>query len=257
MSAAAGSVLDFSGQTALVTGGTRGIGAAISQALAARGARVLMNFRDDEESAARTLAAIEAGGGSARLVKANLVRPEDVRLLGAAAREAGGLDILVHGAALGSFKRVLDVKPNQWDLSLAVNARAFLLLAQELAPLLEGRGGRIVALSSLGGQRVVPEYGAIGVSKAALEAVVRSLAVELGPRGVRVNAVAAGIVDTPTIRRHPHHEDLVARALERTPERRLATPDDVAGVVLFLCSPLSRWVNGQTIVADGGMSLAL
>ena len=154
---------------------------------------------------------------------ANLVHPEEARALVAAAGER--VDVLVHAAALGSFKPLLDVKPAQWDLTLAVNARAFLLLARAASERMPD-GGRLVALSSLGGSRFVPEYGAIGPSKAALEAVVRSLAVELGPRGILVNAVSAGLVPTASVRLHP-----AVRGARRPRPRRLAPrpPRDAGG----------------------------
>lgn len=250
-------LLNFSGRRALVTGGGRGIGAAISRLLAAAGAEIVAGYRADEASAEATREAIRAAGGSARVVRANLVHPEEVRALVAAATEAGPLDVLVHAAALGSFKPLLETRPNQWDLTFGVNARAFLLLAQQAAPVMREDGSSMVALSSLGAGRFVPRYGAIGPSKAALEALVRSLAVELAPRRIRVNAVSAGLIENSSLRLHPDHEALVAASLGRTPAGRLGSAEDVARVVLFLASPLSTWVTGQILVADGGASLPL
>jgi len=244
---------DFSGRTALVTGGSRGIGAAVSVALARCGARVVINYRADAASAQETVRRIEADGGSASAECANLAHPDAVREL--FEKLPGPLDFLVHNAAIGSFKPVLDVRPNQWDLSLSVNARALLLCAQSALPRMDGRGGAIVAVSSLGSTRVVPEYGAIGASKAAMESLVRSLAVELAPRGIRVNAVAGGVIDGPTIRRHPRAAELIDRAREHAPAGRLGTAEELAAAVLFLCSPLSAGIAGQTIVVDGGASL--
>jgi enoyl-[acyl-carrier protein] reductase III len=244
---------DFAGKTALVTGGSRGIGRAISRAFARCGARVVVNFREDRASADETVEAIEAEGGSATAVQANLLHPDEVRALFSSVRE---VDFVVHNAALGSFKPALDLRANQWDLSLAINARALLLCAQQAAPILR-EGGAIVAVSSLGSGRVVPAYGAIGASKAALESIARSLAVEMAPRGVRVNTVSAGVVDTPSIRRHPGWEELSARAKAQAPSGRLGSPEEVADVILFLCSPAASWIVGQTIVVDGGMSLRL
>lgn len=248
---------DFSGRTALVTGGSRGIGAAISRAFALCGARVFVNFREDAASAARTVREIEERGGRASAHRANLMHPDEVRELFEAVRAEGSLDFLVHNAAIGSFKPVMDLRANQWDLSLAINARALLLCAQEASALMRGRAGAIVGVSSLGSARVVPAYGAIGISKAALESLARSLAVEMGEDGIRVNAVSAGVVDTASIRMHPRWEDLFERARSQTPGGRIGTAEQVADVVLFLCSPLASWITGQTIVADGGMSLRL
>ncbi len=164
------------GRVAVVSGGTRGIGRAIALALAASGARLVLGYRADAASAEETVRSCAALGAHARAVAANLVHPEEARALVETAGDR--VDIVVHAAALGSFKPLLDVKPAQWDLTLAVNARAFLLLARAASDRMP-EGGRLVALSSLGSSRPVPEYGAIGPSKAALEAVVRSLAVEL------------------------------------------------------------------------------
>jgi enoyl-[acyl-carrier protein] reductase III len=247
----------FAGRRAFVTGGSRGIGAAIARRLASEGARVFLGYRDDEASAKSTAAAIEAAGGAATPLRGNLAHPDEIRASLEEIGRSGGLDVLVHAAALGSFKPVLDVKPNQWDLTLAVNARAFLLLAKESLPLLASPGGRIVGVSSLGSTRVVPEYGAIGASKAALEALVRALAVELGPKGITVNAVSAGVVDSGTIRKHPHGEELVTASREKTPLERLASEEDVAGAVLYLAGPDASFMTGQTLVLDGGFSLVV
>ena len=239
---------DFGGRSAIVTGGSRGIGAAISRRLASLGARVTLLYRDDDASA--NALAEEIG---ATVIKANLVHPEEIRNAFAGLDR---VDVLVHAAALGSFKPVSALRANQWDLTMNVNARAFHLCAMEAAARM-GEGGSMVALSSLGATRVVPEYGAIGISKAALEATTRYLAVELGARGINVNCVSAGLVEGTSIERHPRHDALRDASIARTPSRRLATADEIADVVIFLCSPHARWIQGQTIVADGGMSLLL
>ena len=251
-----GTALDFGGQRALVTGGSRGLGGVLSRRLAALGAHVFINYVRDDASARRTLGDIEAAGGSATLVKANLMHAADVDAMFGQIAAAGPLDILIHNAALGAFKKTIDVRTNQWDLSMSVNARALLWCAQRAVPLMSGRRGRIVSISSLGSGRVFPSYGAIGVSKAALESLTRYLAADLVPQNINVNAVSAGLIEGTTIEGHPSHEALVAHARERLGGRP-ATPDDVASVVLFLCSSLADWIVGQTIVADGGFGLTV
>ncbi len=250
-------IYPFSGRRALVTGGSRGIGAAISLALVRNGAHVFINYRDNDSSANSTLDEIQSAGGSATLLKANLLDSDEIRQMFRKISESGGLDFLIHSAALGSFKPVMQLRPNQWDLSLNINARALLLCAQEASKLMAHRGGKIVSLSSLGSVKYVPSYGAIGISKAALESLTRYLAVELAPLKIQVNAVSAGVVDTESIRRHPQYDDLISHARRNSARDRLCAPEDVAKVVLFLCSRDSDWICGQTIIVDGGLSLML
>ncbi len=247
----------FQGKRALVTGGTRGIGAALAQALAQHGVRVHLNFRADRDSAQNTLTKIRQAGGEAHLARANLMRREEVTEMFRAISQQGGLDILVHAAALGSFKPTSQVRANQWDLAFNTDPRGFLLCVRESIPLMQESGGRIVSLSSLGGRRVIPNYGAIGVAKAAQEALVRYLAAELAPQDIRINAVAAGLVDSTSLLQHPHYDEMKSQTKARTPGNRIAKAEDVIPVVLFLCSPLADWICGQTIVVDGGMSLGL
>ena len=245
---------DFSGQRALITGGTRGIGAEIARRLAACGAHVTINYLHDEESARKTAAAIERAGGSVTIAQANMVDPDAIAALTARV-SAEGVDIVVHNAALGSFKPLHKVKANQWDLTMNVNARALLLLAQGTLASLESRKGRIVSISSLGSVRVLPSYGAIGISKAALESTTRYLASELAPRGIRVNAVVGGLLETDASKLHPDFDALAKEAVARTPLGRLITTRDIADAVLFLCSPLAEAVVGQMLVVDGGAGL--
>jgi enoyl-[acyl-carrier protein] reductase III len=246
--------LDFTGRRALVTGGSRGIGAVISRRLAAHGAAVFVNYGRDDRAAAALRDDILAGGGTATLARANVADPDALRSMIAGIGASGPIDILVHGAALGSFKPTVELKPPQWDLTMAVSARALLVAVQAARPFMP-RGGRVVSLSSLGGARVIPDYGAIGVSKAAVESLTRYLAAELGPDGIGVNAVAAGLIEGSSISSHPSFDRLRQQALGRTPAGRLGRPHDVADAVVFLCSPLSGWVVGQTLVVDGGASL--
>ena len=241
--------------TALVTGGSRGIGRAISLRLAAECAQtIVVNYVENDAEADHTRKLIEQTGSACILIKANLSSPAGIDALFERLSESvGNLDVFVHCAAVTAFKPLKDVRPNQWDLIMNVNARSFLLCSQKCVRLM--KEGTIVAISSLGSSRALPRYGALGPTKAALEAIVRYLAVELAPLGIRVNAVAGGFVQTESIRKHPDADRLIQSIVAGTPGGRLGTPDDIAGVVMFLLSSSASWICGQTLVVDGGLSL--
>jgi enoyl-[acyl-carrier protein] reductase III len=153
----------------------------------------------------------------------------------------------------------MDQEVRGWEWTQNINARALLLCAQRAAPLMAARGGgSIVSLSSLGSQRVLPDYVAVGVSKAAVETLTRYLAVELAPQNIVVNAVSGGIVETDALKHFPEGgEAMLSAGRSRTPAGRLVEPDDIAGVVSFLCSPAARMIRGQTIMVDGGYALMM
>jgi enoyl-[acyl-carrier protein] reductase III len=165
----------------------------------------------------------------------------------------GPFDALVHNAATGVVRTALETEDRHWDWTLNANARALLSLTRAAAPQMQP-GSSIVAISSLGAQRVLENYVLIGTSKAALEALVRYLAVELGPRGIRVNAVSAGVVETAALEHFPNKDEMLELG-RRNPAGRLVTPEDVAAAVAFLCSPDAEMVRGHTLVIDGGFSL--
>lgn len=245
------------GKTAVITGASRGIGKAIALELASRGANIAVNYVRNEEAAAATKADIEKLGVKAITFQGNVGDPKSIEELIKTAGDAfGAIDILVHNAALGAFKPVHQLKMNQWDLSFEINTKAFLLLVQKALPWMEKKGGgTILTLSSLGAHRFIPNYGAIGISKAALETTVRYLAVELAPKNIRVNCVSGGLVDTDAIKFFPQSEQFIQEVVKRTPAGRIAKPEELAQVAAFLCLPESRWIYGQTIIADGGLSL--
>ena len=166
----------------------------------------------------------------------------------------GPYDVVVHNAATGVIRPALETEDKHWDWTLSANARALLSLARAVAPEMP-RGGSIVAVSSLGSTRVLENYVLVGTSKAALESVVRYLAVELAPRGIRVNAVSAGVVETEALDHFPNREQMLRAARERTPAGRMVEPEDVAGAVAFLCSSDAEMVRGHTLIVDGGYSL--
>jgi enoyl-[acyl-carrier protein] reductase III len=203
------------------------------------------------------VAEIEEIGRRALAVRAHVGDPDRViEMVGSATELLGAPTIVVSNAASGVLKPLGEMDLKGWQWSLDVNARAMLLLAQQVrAPMAAAGGGAIVALSSLGSERVLPAYGAVGASKAALEAIVRYLAVEYAADRIRVNAVSAGVVDTDALRHFPNREELIAAASARTPAGRTLTPDDVASAVTYLCSDDSWMVRGHTLRVDGGYSL--
>jgi enoyl-[acyl-carrier protein] reductase III len=189
------------------------------------------------------------------LVKANVANSDDVRAMFAAITEAfGHLDILVSNAASGVLKPALELTERHWNWAMDINARALLTLVQQGLPLM-ARGSRIMAVSSLGSVRAIENYTTVGASKAALESLVRHLAVELGPRGINVNTISAGAVDTDALKHFPNRDEILKVAAERTPLGRLTTPQDVADIALFLCSHLSGMIQGQVITVDGGYAI--
>lgn len=239
----------------LITGGSRGIGRAISLQLAKMSAHtIIVNYLQNDVEAEITHKLIEEENCRCILAKANLSYPNEIDNLFEIVKEnINNLDVMIHCAALGVFKPLLEIKPNQWDLTMNINARAFLYCAQKSVPLM--KEGKIVAISSLGSQRTIPNYGAMGPTKAALESIVRYLAVELAPSGIQVNGVLGGLVETDSIKKFPDPEKFIVNAIDRTPAKRLGTADDIAKVVMFLVSPQSNWIYGQIIIADGGLSL--
>ncbi|MEK7866222.1 MAG: SDR family oxidoreductase [Planctomycetota bacterium] len=244
------------GKRALVTGGTRGIGLATARALAAAGARVAITWFRSRTDAEAAQAALRGNGVDPLLIRANAGNPDHVvKAFDQVASTFGGLDLYVANAATGALKPLLDASPRDFDLAMEVNARSFLLSVQKAASLMTG-GGAVVALTTHGARRVIPDYGLMGAAKAAIESLVRYFAVELAPRGIRVNAVSAGIVDTASLRGFPDVLRIKTLALVRTPSGRMGTPEEIADAVAFLCTDAARWVTGQTLEVDGGYTLA-
>lgn len=251
--------LPFEGKIALVTGSGRGIGRAIALRLAQGGADIAVNYLHNQRPAEETAEEIRSLGRRAVAVQANVGKPEGIERLFTALRdELGGLDFMVSNAAVGFNRPAMQQRIEGWDLTMNVNARAFLFAAQQAAPLMESRGGgAIVAITSPGSQRVLPDYVSVGASKAALESLTRYLAVELAAKNIRVNAVSPGIVETGALKHFAalSNPAVIDRAVANTPAGRLVTPEDVAGVVAFLLSPDSEMIRGQIVVVDGGYTL--
>jgi enoyl-[acyl-carrier protein] reductase III len=242
--------VSFEGTSVLVTGGSRGIGKAIALRFAELGAaRVAIGYFRSDSAAAETAEELTALGTEPILVRGNVTSQ---RVLDEVA-SLGALDVLVHNAATGVIRPALETEDKHWDWTLGANARALLSLARVAAPQMKA-GSSIVGISSLGSQRVLENYTLVGTSKAALEALVRYLGVELAPRGIRVNAVSAGVVETGALDHFPNREAMLDMGA-RNPVGRLVSPEDVAAAVAFLCSPDAAMVCGQTLVVDGGYSL--
>lgn len=232
-----------------VTGGSRGIGRAIALRFARDGAKqVAIGYLRNDTAAEETAEELRALGAEPTLVRGNVTSQ---RVLDEVAA-LGPLDVLVHNAATGVIRPALETEDKHWDWTLNANARALLQLARVAAPSMPD-GSSIVALSSLGAQRVLENYVLVGTSKAALESLVRYLGVELAPR-IRVNAVSGGVVETGALEHFPNREEML-RAGAANPVGRLVTPDDIAGAVAFLCSKDADMIRGQTIIVDGGFSL--
>ncbi len=242
----------FGGKTVLVTGGSRGIGREIALRFARQGAaRVAIGYLRSDRAAAETAEELSALGSEPVLLRGNLGDPARVAAL---LDEVEELDVIVANAATGVIRPALELEEKHWDWTLDANARSLFTLARLAAPRLPA-GGSIIALSSLGSNRVLENYVLVGVSKAAIEALVRYLAVELAPRAVRVNAVSAGLVETGALDHFPERERMVKRFREQTPAGRLVEPADIADTVCFLASPQAEMIRGQTLIVDGGYSL--
>lgn len=248
--------LRLRGKRALVTGASRGIGRAIALSLADFKVDVAINFFRHRQPAEEVAREIEARGARALLLKANVADEEHVERMFSEIRERwGGLEILISNAASGVLKPATELTLHHLHWTMDINALALVPLVQHFLQLPSQGEKVVVAVSSLGAVRAIPNYTAVGASKAALESMVRHLACELAGQGVRVNAVSAGTVDTDALKHFPNREQLLEESRRRTPAGRLITPQDVANAVVFLCTEFASMIHGQTIVVDGGYSI--
>jgi enoyl-[acyl-carrier protein] reductase III len=248
----------LSGKVALVTGASRGIGRGIALTLAEAGADVIVHYARKAGMAQGVVDKIASMGRRAIAVKANFAEREKIdAMLDQIEDTFGGCDIFVANAATGGFRPMLETSDKHWDWTMDVNARSILHCVQRLAPYMARQGwGRVVTVTSLGAARVVPNYSAVGLSKSVVESLTRYLAVELAPKGIIVNAVSPGLVDTDALSNIDidvqHTLESVRR---RNPTRRLVTPQDVGKVAAFLCSDAAEMIVGQTLYVDGGFSI--
>jgi enoyl-[acyl-carrier protein] reductase III len=246
------------GQVILITGASRGIGRAIALRLAReKPAHIIVGYNMDHASARKTSREIEELGVSASVIGLDVSRDE--LLMGMFAqvqKEFGRLDVFVSNAARTTFRPVMELNSRNWQKVMDLNATAFLRGSQMAAQLMRDcGGGRIIGISSLGSRFYLPDYAGLGAAKAMIESLARYLAVELAPWKINVNVVCAGFVDTESMRLAPDYKQLVNHVIAHTPAGRLATPEDLVGIVAFLCNPDSDWIRGQTLIADGGYSL--
>ena len=250
--------MELSGKTVLITGGSRGMGQRLAVRLGREEANVVVNFRKDVDAAKATVEEVIRAGGDAVAVQADIAEPEAVgALVQAAADRFGSIDVVVANAAASAFKPLSDIYSHHIDKTMAITVQGFLELVRSATPHMPN-GGRVMAVSGWDSFRMLPGHGLLGAAKAAMETLVKYLAIELGPNGITTVGVCPGPIDTDSFRLYAGDQwDWYERNwLAMTPSGHFPTPDEVAEIMAFFCSPGSAAVNGQTIVVDGGLSLA-
>jgi len=249
----------FLNQLVLVTGSGRGIGKAIALHFAEQGADVVVNYLRNEKSAHEVVDQIVSMGRRSVAIQANIGKTDHImRLFEQISQQFGFLDIFISNAATGFNRPAMRQKEMGWDWTFNVNVKGFLFSCQQAVPLMKKRGGgKIVAISSPGSQLVLPDYASVGPSKAALESVMRYLAVELAAEKINVNAISPGIVETDALKHFASlgDKELIPQIIAATPNGRLVTPADIARVTAFLCLPDAEMITGQVITVDGGFTL--
>jgi NAD(P)-dependent dehydrogenase (short-subunit alcohol dehydrogenase family) len=246
----------FEGRIALITGGSRGIGKALALKLAARGTTPIINYRANEEAARETIASIEQLGVPGIAIRADLESVEEIEsMFDEVGDRFGRIDFFVSNASASAFRSFMELKPHHLERTFNLNVRAFVIGAQRSVELMPA-GGRIVVLSSYGAIRAFPTYANLGSAKAAIEAWARSMAVELAPRGINVNAVNGGIIesDSSTYFYATGRVPPLETVIPKIPKQRMGTVEEVADCVLFLLSPASEYVTGTSLIVDGGLT---
>lgn len=242
-------------QVAFITGGARGIGRAIAKRLAKAGASIGINYYNSAEEAEGLCQELRNMGVESITLHGSVADPNSIKeMVGQIESAFGKLDILVSNAASGVLKPIMEMGPKHWRWCMETNALALALLLKEAKHLMKP-GARAFALTSLGSERAIPDYGFIGASKAALESLVRSLSLELAPLGISVNTISAGAVDTDALKYFPEHDRLIKEAKARSLAGRIVEPEDVANVLYLLTLPEAEMIKGQTIVVDGGYKI--
>lgn len=242
-------------KVALVTGSSRGIGKATALRLAESGYDIVINYARSKKAAEETAEEIRAIGRKALIVRANVGDVDKIKAMFVEIKnEFGRLDVFINNAASGVLRPIMELEESHWDWTMNINSKALLFCAQEAAKLMAD-GGKIVSISSLGSIRYLENYTTVGVSKAAMEALTRYLAVELSPKNIVVNAVSGGAIDTEALKSFPNREELLSHSAERTPAGRIVEIEDMVNSVMFLVSDQASMIRGQTIIVDGGISL--
>ena len=250
----------LAGRRALITGGSRGLGAATARRLAAMGAQVIVTYRKRADEAAAVVADCEALTPGARAEPLDLLDETSVReLFDRIAQRDGALDLVVANAAATAFKPLMELKLHQIDKTFTITIRHFLLIAQLAFPLLQPRGGRIVAISGADTVTYIPGHGLLAAAKAGMETLIKYLACELGPQGVTAVGVLPGYIDTESIKlmTGPYHDKLAEGETTTHPLREAATPEDASEAVALVCLPEARWLNGQIVQNDGAGLFAM
>jgi enoyl-[acyl-carrier protein] reductase III len=233
----------------IITGSSRGIGRAIALKVANEGDHVLVNYLQNKEAADETVRLLQERGVRTTTIQANV---RDEGALKEIAAVFDRVDVLVHNAAIGVMKDFQKIRTKQWDLTIESSLRPFWLLTK-LSPLVSGSS--VIGISSMGSQRYIEGYAAMGAAKAGIEALTRQLAVELGEENIRVNTICGGLIKTDTLQYLKNAEMMIDIAEKLTPLGRIGQPQDIANAVWLLCQPESYWINGQVLIVDGGLSL--
>lgn len=244
-------------KVALVTGSSRGVGKALALKLAEAGYDIVVNYARSKKAALETAEEIEKLGRKSLVVRANVGDVAKIKTMFQTINEEfGRLDVFINNAASGVLRPAMELEESHWDWTMNINSKALLFCAQEAAKLMDREtGGKIVSISSLGSIRYLDNYTTVGVSKAAVEALTRYLAVELSKENIVVNAVSGGAVDTDALTHFPNREELLEDARTKTPAGRMVEIEDLVNAVMFLVSEDASMIRGQTIIVDGGRSL--
>ncbi|MRH92064.1 SDR family oxidoreductase [Nocardia sp. SYP-A9097] len=249
--------MSLQGKTVLITGGAKGVGRVTAHKFVEQGATVVINYFHSHDQARETAQELRALGGTVHLVRASVAKKDHVdRMFAEIGDLVGGIDILINNAAGGALLPHAELEQEHWDRAFDTNFKGSLWCAEHAARMMATRGGgAIVNLSSIGAEFVVDNYMSVGISKATVETMTRYLAVQYAPINVRVNTASCSLIGGEVARRFPHADEMSRAVIAATPLGRMATEADLANVVLFLASDLSGWITGQTIVADGGLTL--